>query len=67
MDIQVKQGSIQEAQVDAIVLNLFEGIEVPAGGTGAVDKALGGSIAELIHMGDFKGKLNHAEIGRAHV
>jgi len=58
MKIQVKQGSIQDAQTDAIILNLFEGVEVPAGATGAVDKALGGAMTELIRMGDFKGKLN---------
>ena len=58
MNIQVKHGSIQDIQTDAIILNLFEGVEVPAGATGAVDKALGGAMTELIRMGDFKGKLN---------
>jgi len=62
MNIQVKQGSIQDAQTDAIILNLFEGVEVPAGATGAVNKALGGAIGDLIKMGDFKGKLNQTAV-----
>lgn len=37
MNIEVKHGSIQEAQADALILNLFEGVEVAAGATGTVD------------------------------
>jgi leucyl aminopeptidase len=58
MDIQVRHGSIQDAQADALILNLFEGVDAPAGATGAVDQALGGAIRDLIRMGDFSGKLN---------
>ncbi len=62
MNIQVTHGSIQDARADALILNLFEGVERPAGATGAVDKALGGAIGDLIRMGDFRGKLNQTAV-----
>jgi leucyl aminopeptidase len=62
MNLQVQPGSIQNAQADALILNLFEGVEVPGGATGAVDKALNGAIRELIHMGDFTGKPNQTAV-----
>lgn len=62
MQIAIKQGSIQEAQVDALILNLFEGVDRPAGATGAVDKALDGAISEVIRLGDFTGKLNQTAV-----
>ena len=42
MQIKVQSGDIATFQADAIVVNLFEGIDSPGGGTGAVDEALGG-------------------------
>ena len=62
MNIQVKSGSIQEAKADALILNLFEGVDRPTGATGAVDKARGGAIGELIAAGDFKGRLNQTAV-----
>jgi leucyl aminopeptidase len=56
MQVVVKTGAIQEESTDLIVVNLFEGIKTPGGATGAVDKALGGAISELIAGGDFRGK-----------
>ncbi len=56
MHIQVIQGALQETSADAIVVNLFEGVTTPGGATGAVDRALGGQISELIQQGDFRGK-----------
>ncbi len=56
MEIKVQQGGIQEIDADVIVVNLFEGLEKPAGATGAVDKALDGAISELIAGGDFRAK-----------
>ncbi len=56
MEISVQQGGIQEAVADCIIVNLFEGVEQPAGATGAVDNALGGRIRELIALGDCKGE-----------
>src|SRR5512141_974603 len=58
MDVKVINASIQATAADAIIVNLFEGIAVPAGATGAVDKALSGAISEVIRANDFRGKLN---------
>jgi leucyl aminopeptidase len=57
MQIKVESGDISAFKADAIVVNLFEGITVPGGGTGAVDAALGGAITGLIAAGDIRGKL----------
>jgi leucyl aminopeptidase len=43
-------------------VNLFEGVERPAGATGAVDQALGGAITKLIAEGEIKGKLNELSL-----
>ena len=56
MRFQVDQGNIAEQSVDCIVVNLFEGVTAPGGATGAVDRALGGAISQLIASGDFDGK-----------
>ena len=56
MEIKVIQGDITQQQVDAIVVNLFEGVKQPGGATGAVDRALGGALTQLIEDGDIKGK-----------
>ncbi|HEX5368844.1 MAG TPA: leucyl aminopeptidase [Dehalococcoidia bacterium] len=56
MQIKIQSGDIAAAQADAIVVNLFEGVTVPAGGTGAVDAAMGGAINDLIASGDIRGK-----------
>jgi leucyl aminopeptidase len=62
MDIQVVSGGIQATQDELIVVNLFEGIEVPGGATGAVDQALGGAIREAIAEGDLRGKRGEATV-----
>ena len=61
MDVRVVQGAIQEAEADAIVVNLFEGAE-PGGATGAVDAALEGAIGELVDGGDFGGKAGEVAV-----
>jgi leucyl aminopeptidase len=58
MEIAAKAGQIQQEEAELIVVNLFEGVKTPGGATGAVDKALGGLITDLIASGDFTGKLN---------
>jgi leucyl aminopeptidase len=58
VEIRVMQGSITEVESDALVVNLFEGVTVPGGATGAVDRALGGKITELIQAGEITGKAN---------
>ncbi len=62
MNIDVRRGFIQEIDADAVVVNLFRGITRPSGATGAVDKALGGAISELITSGDFRGKLGETTV-----
>ncbi len=56
MEIRVESGELTAVEVDVLVVNLFEGIDAPGGGTGAVDEALGGMISQLIAQGDLKGK-----------
>lgn len=56
MEIRVTGGDIRQAKADAIIVNLFEGVTTPGGGTGAVDQALGGAISQLIAQGDIRGK-----------
>ncbi len=56
MEIRVEQGDIASQAVDAIVVNLFEGVEAPGGATGAVDKALDGAISQVIKDGSCRGK-----------
>jgi len=62
MNITVEQGAIQEVSSELIVVNLFEGVTTPGGATGAVDRALGGAITELIAAGDFKGKAEETAV-----
>ncbi|HLF24754.1 MAG TPA: leucyl aminopeptidase [Anaerolineae bacterium] len=62
MNINIHHASIQAVPADALIVNLFEGVERPAGATGAVDQALGGAISNLIALGDFKGKLNQIAV-----
>jgi leucyl aminopeptidase len=56
LDIKVEAGDITQHNAKAIIVNLFEGVTRPGGGTGAVDKALGGGISQLIAEGEIKGK-----------
>jgi len=62
MELSVIRGKIQEAQVDSIIVNLFEGVATPRGAAGAVDRAMGGAISELIAGGDFKGKAGETAV-----
>ncbi len=54
MDVRVVQGAIQSLDADAVIVNLFQGVTVPEGATGAVDAALGGQIADVVAAGDFR-------------
>lgn len=55
MHITVAQGNIVSAAVDCLVVNLFQGVTLLGGATGAVDQALNGAIQGLIASGDFDG------------
>ncbi|MCA1553343.1 MAG: hypothetical protein LC737_03100, partial [Chloroflexi bacterium] len=58
MQLNVKQGRIQDETADTLVVNLFEGVKSPGGATGAMDAALDGMIGDVLTSGDFKGNLN---------
>lgn len=62
MKITINQGEIQASQADTLVVNLFDGVTVPGGATGAVDRALGGAIQELIASGDLTGKAGEVAV-----
>ncbi|MCE5314843.1 MAG: leucyl aminopeptidase [Armatimonadota bacterium] len=57
MNFNVACGSLTDIKSDAVIVNLFEGVKTPGGGTGAVDKALDGAISDLIRDEDFEGHL----------
>jgi leucyl aminopeptidase len=56
MQIRVAAGDITRTESPCLIVNLFEGITMPGGGTGAVDRALDGMLSELIRQGDIRGK-----------
>ncbi len=55
--IKVTAGDATEFDTPALVVNLFQGVTHPGGGTGAVDRMLGGAISQLIADGEIKGKM----------
>lgn len=62
MQLNVEQVSLTDISADAVVVNLFEGVKRPGGGTGAVDRALDGLITQTIASGELKGKLNEVAL-----
>jgi leucyl aminopeptidase len=56
VDIKVEKGDLAQHPAKAVIVNLFEDVKEPGGGTGAVDKALGGAISQLMADGEIKGK-----------
>jgi len=59
MEIKVLKSSLTDVSCDLLVVNLFEGVKTPSGGTGAVNKALDNLISSyVIEKEGFKGKLN---------
>ncbi len=59
MQVQATQGDISQFKAEAIIVNLFEGVSSPGGGTGAVDTALDGLLSQEMKANakTFKGKL----------
>jgi leucyl aminopeptidase len=55
LEIDVQSAGITKIDTPALVVNLFRGVKKPAGAIGAVDKALGGLITQLIEDGEIKG------------
>jgi len=56
VEIKIEKGDLARHPAKAVIVNLFEGVKSPGGGTGAVDKALDGAISQLIAEGEIKGK-----------
>ena len=63
MDIRVKQGSLTETACDVLIVNLFENVKLPGGGTGAVNKVLDNLISSyVIEKENFTGKLGETYV-----
>ncbi len=62
MEIKIIVGDIAQIEADAIVVNLFEGMEQPGGATAAVDEVLDGAISSFISRGEIKGKFGEVSI-----
>jgi len=62
VEIKVAAGDITQVEVDAVIVNVFQGEEIPGGDTAALDKALEGAISLLIKQGEIKGKLNEVTV-----
>lgn len=56
LKIETVPGDLAAQDVDAAVVNLFSGVKRPAGATGAIDAAVGGTISDLIRRGEIKGR-----------
>lgn len=62
LDLALEKGDITAVAADTVIVNLFLGVQTPGGATGAVDRALGGAISDLISSGEFKGELNEVAV-----
>ncbi len=57
MNVNISVGDFRSAEVDALVVGVFEGeASTRSGIVNAVDEALDGSIRRLLDLGDFEGK-----------
>lgn len=56
-EISVAKGLLEDTSANVLVLNLFEGVKIPAGATGAIDISLDGLISKfVIEKEGFDGK-----------
>lgn len=62
MELHVEVGSIAQWPGDGIVLNLFEGTKEPAGLAAEVDRAMGGSVGEVIKESSFRAELSTSRV-----
>jgi leucyl aminopeptidase len=62
LEIKVEVGDIAKIEADAIIVNIFEGVEEPGGATAVVDRALEGAIGSLVSRGVIKGKFGEVNI-----
>lgn len=47
-DITVTKGLLEQTPANVLVVNLFEGVKIPSGATGAIDIALGNLISNFV-------------------
>jgi leucyl aminopeptidase len=66
MEIKAQSIDLTEAKCDLLVVNQFEGVAKPAGGTGEVDRALDGLIQKLTGEEKFKAKFGETLIFHTH-
>jgi len=64
MKIDLKEGDVTKFQTQLLVVNLFKGVREPAGVTGVVDSALGGSISRALKAGEMQGRLGETLVFR---
>jgi len=62
MKIQVIEGNLAEHKTEAAVFVHFEGEALPVGAASLLDERWGRKIAEIIGLGDFKGKKNEIAV-----
>ena len=62
MEIRAKVGSIKRVRADAIIMCVYENMKRPRGDLSTVNKALDGTISELIRNGEIKGKQGEVTI-----
>ncbi|MGB9721156.1 MAG: leucyl aminopeptidase [bacterium] len=62
MEVRTLNQSILDFDGDLLIVNLFEGVRIPGGATGAVDKSLNGAITEMIKNEEITGKLGETVI-----
>ena len=48
IEISVEKGLLEKTPANVLVVNLFEGVKIPAGATGAIDAALDGLISKFV-------------------
>ena len=58
MKLEIKLADVRSLETDLLVVNLFQGVTVPGGATGAVNVLLDGVISDLIQAGEITGRQN---------
>ena len=62
MEISCLKSEVGLVNTEALIINVFEGVEVPGGATGSIDTLIGGKISRLISSGEITGKKNEITI-----
>ncbi|MGQ9464660.1 MAG: leucyl aminopeptidase [bacterium] len=62
MNIKILNQSAVDFSGDFLIINLFEGVKMPGGATGAIDKAMDGAITSMIKNGEITGKLGETVV-----